>query len=294
MFLSIVGTQMARGDESQIRLKPYAQFEKDWKLVTVRFRKDSGELRFTYANPIAWKHMSDRLSGKTAAPYPTGAVFAKTGIATQEDESFPSSAVPKGVRRFQLMVRDQKKYAQTDGWGYALFAEDGQRAPGDLKQTALACAACHKSVPEREFVFSVPMTGLAPKSAYLAPSSSRKWTFHDAELKNLPAGVVRHLPVGVKVVRLLSGEVTAHVFEGTLDEIRPLLTKESHQANKPALLLSENRKHYSLVFAKTVDSRVVMNQEKECQTGETMFLAIAGDVDQEASSKVVHFCHKAD
>lgn len=292
--LSIVGPRITYGDESQIRLKPYAQFEKEWKLVTVRFRRDTGELRFTYANPIAWKHMSDRLSGKTTVPYPKGAVFAKTGIATHEDESFPSSAVPKGVRRFQLMIRDEKKYAQTDGWGYALFTEDGQRAPGDSKQTAMACAACHKIVPERDFVFSVPMTGLAPKSAYLEVSSAKKWSFQDVELPSLPAGVVRHLPVGAKAVRVLSGEITKHVFEGTLDEIRPLLTKESHRISRPALLLSENGKHFSLVFAKTVDSKDVMNQAKSCPTGETMFLAIAGAVDQEASSKVVHFCHKAD
>jgi hypothetical protein len=294
LWVVIFGPLIATGDESDIRLETYAEFEKKWKLVTVRFRKDTGELRFTYANPVAWSHMMLRLNEKTTAPYPKGAVFAKTGIATHEDELFPSSAVPRGVRRFQLMVRDDKKYAQTDGWGYALFTEDKQPAPGSSKQTALACAACHKAVLERDFIFSLPMAGLAPKSTYLENSNAKKWSFEDAELPSLPGGVIRHVPAGVKAVRLLFGEVTKHVFEGTLDEIRPLLTRESQRANKPSLLLSENKKYFSLVFAKTVDSKDAMNQAKACPVGETMFLAIAGTVNQETASKVVHFCYKAD
>src|SRR4051812_4515226 len=38
-------------------LREFVGFEKNWKLVTVRFRKDTGELRFTYANDLAWKNL---------------------------------------------------------------------------------------------------------------------------------------------------------------------------------------------------------------------------------------------
>ena len=55
-----------------ISLKDYRGFDKKWKLVTVRYRKDTGEMRFVYANPLAEKTL---MSGKT--DYPDGAVFAK-------------------------------------------------------------------------------------------------------------------------------------------------------------------------------------------------------------------------
>ncbi len=94
----------------------FGQFEKNWKLVTVRYRQDTGELRFTYANPKAWKAMS---SGK--AEYPDGSIFAKTGYMTDDDPSFTSSKIPSGSRRYQFMVKNKKKYKDQDGWGYALF-----------------------------------------------------------------------------------------------------------------------------------------------------------------------------
>lgn len=284
-------------DESQIRLEPYKNFEKDWKLVTVRFRKDTGELRFTYANPVAWKHLTDRLAGKTTAPYPKGAVFAKTGIATAEDVSFPSSAVPGGVRRFQLMIRDEKKYAHTEGWGYALYTEDGKMAPGNAKQAALACAACHKIVPERDYVFSVPMAGLVPKSSLLSLPTSKNWSFRDADSSRLPKSVARHLPVGSRDVRVLEGEISKHVFEGTLDEVRPLLSKEVARSGKPSLLLSDDGKRFSLVFAKTENpslSKDVVHQSKSCGPGEMVYLAISGAVDSADVNKVLQFCHKGE
>lgn len=287
------------GDESQIRLEPYKNFEKDWKLVTVRYRKDTGELRFTYANPVAWRHLEERLAGKTSAPYPKGAVFAKTGIATSEDVSFPSSAVPGGVRRFQLMIRDEKKYAHTDGWGYALYTENGKMAPGNAKQAALACAACHKIVPERDFVFSVPMSGLVPKSALLNLPTSKNWSFRDTPSGMLPKNVSRLLPIGSREVRQLEGEISKHVFEGTLDEVRPLLTKEVVRSGKPAMLLSQNGKHFSLVYAKTesekaLGSKDFLPPQKGCGPDESVFLAISGAVDSVESGKVIQFCHKGE
>jgi hypothetical protein len=47
--------------------------------------------------------------------YPDGAVFAKTGIHTGVDPQFESSVILKGIRRYQLMVKNKKKYASTGG-----------------------------------------------------------------------------------------------------------------------------------------------------------------------------------
>ena len=135
-------------------LKDYDGFWKDpanWHFVTVRFRKDTGEMRLTYANDIAWKAL---LAG--GRQYPDGAVFGKIGLLTRDDPSFTSSAVPVGARRYQLMVRDAKKWQETNGWGYALFDGAGKAVAEDQDIASMACYACHALVPERGDVFSEP------------------------------------------------------------------------------------------------------------------------------------------
>src|SRR6185436_10943563 len=53
------------------KLSDFPDFEKKWKLVTVRFRKDTGEMRFTYANDLAFENLQ-----KGVIDYPDGAIFA--------------------------------------------------------------------------------------------------------------------------------------------------------------------------------------------------------------------------
>ena len=75
-------------------LKQYEGFEKNWRLVTVRYRKDTGEMRLTYANELAWKTLSEgRIN------YPKGAVFAKIGVKTESDPAFAASLSPEGTRK---------------------------------------------------------------------------------------------------------------------------------------------------------------------------------------------------
>ncbi|MGZ3743153.1 MAG: cytochrome P460 family protein, partial [Pseudobdellovibrionaceae bacterium] len=132
-----------------IVFKNYIGFEKKYKLVTVRYRTDSGEQRFVYANDIAFKALQ-----KGSTNYPDGAVFAKIGVATKDDPAFLSSKVPGGPQRIQLMVRNKKKYKETGGWGYALFSPRGHTFSNDLQVETKACYACHQLVPDRGQVFS--------------------------------------------------------------------------------------------------------------------------------------------
>src|SRR6185437_3765393 len=151
-LLVISGTIFASDEMSGYTLHQFGDFEKNWHLVTVRFRKDTGEMRFVYANESAWRTL---LEGKT--DYPDGAVFGKVAVMTQEDTAFPASAVPSGARRVQFMVRNSAKHATTDGWGYALFNAYGKRFPDKPDTQPIACAACHRLVRERGEVFSQPM-----------------------------------------------------------------------------------------------------------------------------------------
>ena len=146
------------------------------------------------------------------------------------------------------MVRDRKKHPETDGWGYALFDEAGKTFPEDPRLKTLACAACHRLVPERGFVFSEIMQLAGAAGEKQKFSDSLRLNFETSPFAKLPSYLRARLPKGTSEVRLLAGELRKHLFQGTLDEIRPSLADESLRAGLPAILLSEDKKKYSAVF----------------------------------------------
>lgn len=242
----------AKDEMNEVKYSDYAGFEQKWQLVTVRFRKDTNELRWTYANPQAWKALE---SG--AIDYPEGSVLAKVGVATADDPQFISSAVPSGARRYQIMVRDQKKYASTGGWGYALFDVAGKTFPEDPKLSAMACYACHSIVKNRGQVFSQPFS-LASQSQPLlsltkSPSGFSKIEFAWLEITKLPAAIRKVLPEKTNRVRVVTNsEITKNIFQGTLDEIKPTLELEAYLSKAPAILMDMDEKRFSVVAPTSV------------------------------------------
>lgn len=221
----------------------YKDFEKTMKLVTVRYRRDSGEMRFTYANDIAFNAF------KTAPlSFPEGSVFLKVGIKTQDDPSFTSSAVPSGARRFQLMVKNKKKHSGTDGWGYAIFDQDGKTFPENPDTQIIACHACHKLVPSRDYVFSQPfsLTGASPVVAYVDRLSN---TFKETLRANLSEIAAKQIPTEFKTVSMFENPlIQKNPIRGTLDELRPTLQKEAISKNRPAGFISSNGGQFIFVF----------------------------------------------
>ena len=230
-------------------LKDYDGFWKDpanWHFVTVRYRKDTGEMRLTYANDIAWKALL--AGGKN---YPDGAVFGKIGLLTQEDPSFTSSAVPVGARRYQLMVRDAKKWSETNGWGYALFDGSGKAVAEDQDIASMACAACHALVPERGDVFSEPFqldVSSGTPALAVASAAIPRIEFKTVKADALPAALRGKLPASFAEARLVQGKLMLHLFRGTIDEIRPTLVKEAIKSGKPAALVSKDGTLFSVVY----------------------------------------------
>jgi hypothetical protein len=232
-------------------------FQDKWKLVTSRYRQDTHEMRLTYANEIAWDTLS-----KGETKYPDGALFAKIGFITAEDPAFPSSLVPSGAKRYQFMVKDKKKFSQTDGWAYVLFNGQGQTFTGNPKDNSMACAACHKVVKDKGFVFSEIMN-VSPfdlKSQTNRPklkvkSSQSQLQFLEEAVKDLPLDLKQMLPSESMNVRSLQGEMQKYLFEGTLNEITPLLAKETIKFRRAAVLISEDREQFSYAFIDPVQTR---------------------------------------
>lgn len=240
-----------RSEMFGISLSNFKNFQTEWPLVTVRYRQDSQEMRFTYANEIAMEALK-----VGNFDFPDGAVFAKIGFIGEPDPAFTSSVVPSGAKRYQFMVRDKKKFAETDGWGYALFNGKGQTFPGEPRAVAMACAACHKVVSQRGFVFSqlvqfAPFSIATQKPRKKESEQLNKIAFADLPVKQLPEELRVWLPQSTRAVREVTGKMKENLFEGTLDEIRPSLIEESLRSRKPAILLSMDQVEFSFVVPHT-------------------------------------------
>lgn len=222
-----------------MRLSDFGNFPEKWRVVTVRYREDSGEMRVTYANPSAWKTLA---SGSTR--YPEGAVFAKIGVTTGVDPDFPSSRVPQESKRFQFMVRN-KRYKETGGWGYALFDRQGQTFADDEKETILACYSCHQIVAHRGDVFSQP-GGFDLKSS---PRVTRSGDFLGKSFRpvpstELPASIRSELELKDQEIYLYEGKANHHVFSGTLEEMKPSLLEKAKVTGRAVFFLSRHSPHY--------------------------------------------------
>ena len=255
----------------------YREFDKKWKLVTVRFRKDTEEMRFTYANPLAYKAL---LAGKT--DFPDGAVFGKLGVRTGHDPLFESSLVPHGARRYQLMVRNTKKYKEQNGWGYALFDERGIPFPEDHKTQVEACASCHNVAEERGYVFS-QIINTQPRKLQ---KTENKLTFKMIPREQLPEAIRKLVPEHFNFVRVLQGELVKSIFQGTLEEIRPTLSKEAFESRQPAVLLSVDESRFSLVYPENLGSF--------CDEKNGFFMkSIYTNVDKDKKYSELSYCHSS-
>jgi len=250
---SYVGTGKFDGQTSMngYKLEQFGDFVNDWHFVTVRFRRDTGEMRLTYANDSAWKALK---AGKGA--YPDGATFIKIGIMAEEDPAFISSIAPAGAKRYQVMVKDSKKHTETDGWGYALFDINAKTFDIDPQGQTMACHACHRIVEDRGFVFSQGMNLDVNKPALMGIAHGMesgsmppaRLEFKTEDVKTLSKKIRDVLPAEFTQVRALQGELRGQIFQGTIDEIRPTLAAEAQKSGLPAILYDGDGVRFSIVF----------------------------------------------
>ena len=233
--------------------KKYKDFFKTWPLITARYRSDTNEMRFTYANKLA----ADALN-KEITDYPNGAIFGKVGVMTGPDPAFESSQVPLGARRYQFMIRNKKKYKATGGWGFALFDANGNRFPEDETKQVESCFACHNIVQERGYVFSQPMdlSGRKPLSF------KNKLQFETLNRDDLPESLAKLIPEPFKFIRSLKGILKQKIFQGTLEEIRPTLSREAFESKYPTILISEDKTRWSLVYPEQLGAFCVENNKQ--------------------------------
>jgi hypothetical protein len=96
-------------------------------------------------------------------PVPDGAKMAKVHWAPKKNQFFPDATVPGELMNVDFMVKDGKRFADSGGWGYAVFEYDAAARtfkPGDASSKppqgndARCGAACHSAAKATDYVFT--------------------------------------------------------------------------------------------------------------------------------------------
>ena len=96
-------------------------------------------------------------------PVPDGAKMAKIHWAPKENSFFPQASVPGKLVNVDFMVKDSKRFADSGGWGYAVFDYNTASetfTPGTMAGTppqgndAKCGFACHTLMKNRDYVFT--------------------------------------------------------------------------------------------------------------------------------------------
>jgi Cytochrome P460 len=162
----LAGMALAAQDRYSLQVPgglAFADFRgyEDWQVVAVSHNGD--KLATILGNPamIEAFRAGSPANGK---PFPDGARMAKIHWTAKKDGNQPGEPfVPGALHDVDFMVKDSKKFADSGGWGYAVFEYDSASdafRPGDTsdeppqEHDAKCGFACHTIVADRDYVFT--------------------------------------------------------------------------------------------------------------------------------------------
>jgi hypothetical protein len=96
-------------------------------------------------------------------PFPDGVKMAKVHWTPKKNALFPTATVPGSLANVDFMVKDSKRFADSGGWGYAVFdynaASDtftsGTTAGTPPQANDAKCGfACHTAAKAKDYVFT--------------------------------------------------------------------------------------------------------------------------------------------
>ena len=131
-----------------------------WQVVSI---SQNGDLMAaTLANPEMIKAYQAGIPAN-GKPFPDGSKMAKIHWNPKKLETFPAATVPGTQHDVDFMVKDSKRFADSGGWGWAVFDYDAASdtfTPGTLAgkppqgNDAKCGFACHTAAKARDYVFT--------------------------------------------------------------------------------------------------------------------------------------------
>ena len=131
-----------------------------WQVVSIS--QDGDLMAVILANPVMIDAYRAGVPGN-GKPFPDGSKMAKIHWNPKKMEVFPAATVPGTLHDVDFMVKDSKRFADTGGWGWAVFKYEtasGRFTPGTSADKppqgndAKCGFACHTIVKTRDYVFT--------------------------------------------------------------------------------------------------------------------------------------------
>jgi len=129
----------------------YLSDYKNWQPISTTDRIDNGTMRVIYGNDVAIKALKENHIN----PWPNGAVFAKAAWTALEDAD--GNVRPGAFIQVEFMIKDDQKYADTKGWGWARWKGPQLTPYGKNALFATECINCHRPVQGSDLVFTAPI-----------------------------------------------------------------------------------------------------------------------------------------
>jgi len=131
-----------------------------WPAISVS--KNDRVFAMTLGNPVMMDAYRAGFPGN-GKPVPDGAKMAKIHWTPKANEFFKEASVPAKLVNIDFMVKDSKRFADSGGWGYAVFEYDAATdsfQPGTAASTppqrndAKCGFTCHTAAKARDYVFT--------------------------------------------------------------------------------------------------------------------------------------------
>lgn len=140
----------------------FAEFKgyESWQVISVSHNAKA--IAAIVGNPTMIKAFEAGIPAN-GKPVPDGARMAKIHWVPKQNQFFPDATVPGEQHDVDFMVKDSKKFADGNGWGYAVFRYDPATdtfTPGTTADTppqandAKCGVACHTIAKATDYVFT--------------------------------------------------------------------------------------------------------------------------------------------
>jgi len=132
----------------------------EWQVVSIS--QDGNLIAAILANPVMIDAYRAGVPGN-GKKFPDGAKMTKIHWNPKKMETFPAATVPGTLHDVDFMVKDSKRFADSGGWGWAVFKYDAASdtfTPGTLADKppqgndAKCGFACHTIVKGQDYVFT--------------------------------------------------------------------------------------------------------------------------------------------
>ena len=140
----------------------FSEFKGYESWQTIAVSRSERALAVILGNPAMVRAYQDGIPGN-GKPVPDGARMAKIHWAPKPNQFFPDSTVPEKLLNVDFMVKDSKRFADSGGWGYAVFDYDagsdtfkpGTEAGTPPQGNDARCGfACHSAAKSKDYVFT--------------------------------------------------------------------------------------------------------------------------------------------